>query len=208
MDAVSAVEWWAGELGAIAIVGALGFLFAGIFRGLRRFKGEGTSHTASLLLRPLFYILAGAAFFILCWWIWLPLPVEPVFWVRMLGLAIGAPVMFIGIVLIIWSRMRLGKNYFVATSRGALLFEGHRLVMTGPYAVIRHPLYIGILLVGLGGTLLYRTWTMVFVTLMFLGLMIRARREDEALAQHFGEEWQRYRRAVPAWLPKINKRRN
>jgi len=208
MDALSAVERWAGDLGAIAIIGALGFLFAGIFRGLRRFKGEAATHSASLLLLPLFYILTGAAFFILCWWIWLPLPVEPVLWVRVLGLTIGAPVLFGGIVLIIWSRMMLGKDYFVATSRSAPLFEGHRLVTTGPYAIIRHPMYVGILLVGLGGTLLYRTWTMVFIALMFFGLIIRAKHEDEVLAQCFGEDWQRYRRTVHAWLPKINKRRN
>lgn len=205
MNVLSAVEWWVGELGAVAIIGALVIIMTGIFRGLKRFEGERNPPSAGLLLQPLFYILSGIAFFALCWWIWLPLPIANTTWLRVLGLVFGAPVLFGGVGLIVWSRLTLGKDYFVSTGRGAQLFAGHRLVTTGPYAVIRHPMYAGILLVGLGGTLLYRTWTMVFITLMFFGLMIRAKREDEALAQRFSEEWQRYRRAVPTWLPRIRK---
>lgn len=205
MEILSAVEWWVGELGAVAIIGALVIIMTGIFRGLNRFKGEGTPASAGLLLQPLFYILSGIVFFALCWWIWLPLPIANTTWLRVVGLVIGAPVLFGGVGLIVWSRLTLGKDYFVSTGREAQLFAGHRLVTAGPYAVIRHPMYTGILLVGLGGTLLYRTWTMVFVAMMFFGLMIRAKREDEALAQRFGEEWLRYRRAVPTWLPRIRK---
>lgn len=205
MEILAKIEWWVGQLGAIAITGTLGIIFTGIFRGLKRIKGEGKSQSGALF-KPLFYILLGAAFFILCWWIWLPLPVIPLLWVRLLGLLAGAPLMFGGLILIVWGRLTLNTDYFVSTSRQAHLFAGHRLVTTGPYAIIRHPMYLGILWVGLGGILLYRTWTMVFISLMVLGLVVRARREEEALDKRFGEEWRRYHASVPGWLPRLKKR--
>jgi len=64
-------------------------------------------------------------------------------------------------------------------------------------------MYLGILLVGLGGLLLYRTWTMVFISLIYFGLRVRARREEEALERAFGNQYQTYRYSVPAWFPKI-----
>lgn len=53
-----------------------------------------------------------------------------------------------------------------------------------------------------GGILLYRTWTFVFMLSHCLALVLRARREEALLAAHFGEEWTRYARRVPAWIPR------
>lgn len=205
MDLLGQIEWWVGLLGGIAISVTLGVIFDGIFRGIKRFRGTNAPQPLGILLKPFFYILAGAGFFILCWWIWLPLTATPPFWSRVVGLLIGVPLMFGGIGLILLGRLTLGRQYFVSTGRGAHLFTEHQLVTTGPYAIVRHPMYLGILLVGLGGTLFYRTWTMVFISLMYLGLRIRARREEEALEEGFGEGWKEYQRSVPAWWPRIKK---
>jgi len=37
----------------------------------------------------------------------------------------------------------------------------------------------------------------------FLGLVLRARREEQALADEFGEQWEEYCRRVPGWIPRI-----
>ena len=51
---------------------------------------------------------------------------------------------------------------------------------------------------------LYQTWTMVFLALHFPGLAVRARREEQVLAEEFGDEWQDYCRRVPRWLPRLH----
>jgi protein-S-isoprenylcysteine O-methyltransferase Ste14 len=62
------------------------------------------------------------------------------------------------------------------------------LITHGPLAFVRHPLYLGLQIAALGGFLVYRTWTLAFVMADFLGLVIRARREEQVLAAEFGEQ--------------------
>ena len=107
-----------------------------------------------------------------------------------------------GLVLVLWGRQTLAQHYNVSSSMGVQLFAGHRLVTRGPYALVRHPMYLGILGISLGGMFLYRTWTFVFLLLNFPAMVIRARREEAALALAFGAQWADYCRRVPAWWPR------
>jgi protein-S-isoprenylcysteine O-methyltransferase Ste14 len=93
--------------------------------------------------------------------------------------------------------------YNVSSSFGAQLYTDQQLITHGPFAYVRHPMYLGILLVGWGGLLLYRTWTFVFIIAHFPVLLVRARHEEQALAIEFGEQWQVYSQRVPAWLPRF-----
>jgi protein-S-isoprenylcysteine O-methyltransferase Ste14 len=95
--------------------------------------------------------------------------------------------------------------YRTASGLGVQLHAEHRLITFGPFALVRHPLYLGLQLAALGGFLLYWTWTLVFVTVSFLGLVIRARREEQALAAEFGEGWDAYCQRVPAWIPRLRR---
>jgi protein-S-isoprenylcysteine O-methyltransferase Ste14 len=97
--------------------------------------------------------------------------------------------------------------YNVSSSMGAQLYADHWLVTHGPFALVRHPMYLGIILASLGGLLIYRTWTLLFTTVGFLGLALRARREEQALAAEFGEQWEEYCRRVPGWIPRLPRRR-
>jgi protein-S-isoprenylcysteine O-methyltransferase Ste14 len=90
----------------------------------------------------------------------------------------------------------------VSSSLTAELYEGHRLVDDGPYAFVRHPMYLGVMLAAFGALLIFRTWTMVFYTLTSLGLIVRARREEDLLAAEFGEQWTSYKDRVPGWIPR------
>ncbi len=93
--------------------------------------------------------------------------------------------------------------YKTSSGFGVQLNIEHRLVTHGPFALMRHPLYLGLQVAAIGGLLLYRTWTFVFVIVNFLALIIRAKREEEALAMEFGEQWEEYTRHVPAWIPRF-----
>jgi len=206
METFSQVELWVGRLAAVVILCAFGIILVGIFDGIKRLRGEETDQRSDLRIKPLFYILSSAVFAAFCWWIWKPLPINFSLNSRIIGLVIGTPLLLCGIALIIWGRLTLGRHYFVSTSQRAVLFADQVLISTGPFAIVRHPMYLGILLVGLGGTLLYRTWTMVFIIVMYLGLRLRARREEKAFAAAFGEQWQQYILSVPPWLPRLQKR--
>lgn len=100
------------------------------------------------------------------------------------------------------SMAALGPAYDVSSAFGAPLHRDQRLVTTGPYALVRHPMYLGLAIAAVGGLLLYRTWT----TVVFVGLLpvlaFRARREEATLAERFGAAWAEYRDRVPVWLPR------
>jgi protein-S-isoprenylcysteine O-methyltransferase Ste14 len=94
---------------------------------------------------------------------------------------------------------RLGKQWAVA----ARLVEGHKLITDGPYSLVRNPIYTGMfgmliatgLAVGRWGTLL------VAILVFALGTYLRIRIEERLLRGHFGNEFDEYRRKVPAVIP-------
>jgi hypothetical protein len=190
----SRIQW----LGGLAAGVTLASILVGLWRGLRRPAGRTSGRTAAWLRLPAFYAAAGAAYFGACRLLWRPLPawLPPSRRRDWGGLALGTLLYFPGLVLVMWGRLALGRDYFVSTTAGAQLFAGQRLVTYGPYALVRHPMYLGLVLAGLGGLLIYRTWTWVLVTLNAPGLLLRARREEQALSTEFGAEWQAYAQRV------------
>ena len=79
----------------------------------------------------------------------------------------------------------------------------HELVMTGPYLIVRHPIYTSMLCVLLGsGLMVSSRWQLLISFLVFMaGTEIRVRIEDQLLASHFGERFTEYKRKVPAYIP-------
>lgn len=100
----------------------------------------------------------------------------------------------------VWTAVpHLGRQFRI----NAGLYEDHELVRTGPYAVVRHPIYASLLSM-LAATLLLLTrgwWIAVALALFLAGTEVRVRTEDRLLASRFGEEFERYRRHVPAYIP-------
>jgi protein-S-isoprenylcysteine O-methyltransferase Ste14 len=203
---LDSVEWWVRWAGAVAAFVSLIAVLAGMMRGLRRPQGRTTGLARQILTLPA-YLLISVGFFGTCYLLWRPLPLALSAQARTVTLALGALLLFPGLALVLWGRFTLGEMYYVSSSMGAQLYADHRLITYGPFAIVRHPMYVGILLASAGGLLIYRTWTLVFTTVAFLGLALRARREEQALAAEFGEQWEAYRQQVPAWIPRILKRR-
>ncbi len=103
---------------------------------------------------------------------------------------------------VVWGRVALGEMYNISTEVGAELYAHHRLVTSGPFTLVRHPMYLGAIVQFLGGVLLYRTWSVVILlTAEIVTNLGRARREEQALAAEFGLDWQAYARRVPSGLP-------
>jgi len=113
--------------------------------------------------------------------------------------AAGLAIAFAGALFAAWSMWRLGRSYAVRMD----VFAEHRLVTDGPFALVRHPLYLGALVYHIGafvalGDLLLAASTVVVVLPL---LAYRATVEERALVVAFGEEYERYRSRVPALLP-------
>ena len=196
---VPLVRW----LGGVFAYATLAVVLAGIWRGTRRSVGATAGKYAGWLRSLPFYLLATLLFVGAGLLLWRPLPFEFAPPVRSIVLAAGALLYFPGLALVLWGRLALGKMYFVSTSQAVQLFAGHELVTRGPFAIVRHPMYLGLILAALGGLLLYQTWAMLVFSLLAPLVLRRARREEKLLAAAFGKQWQDYCDRVPAFLPRL-----
>ncbi len=103
-----------------------------------------------------------------------------------------------GVGLAIWARWHLGEYW----SGRITLKEGHKLIRTGPYARLRHPIYSGLDLAAIGTALGIDRWRCaVGVCVIILGFVIKAKREEALLAGQFGEEFQAHLRQTGFLLP-------
>jgi protein-S-isoprenylcysteine O-methyltransferase Ste14 len=126
---------------------------------------------------------------------WFGPPVEPGA-ARIAAAMALAPV---GAALAWWAVEHLGRQWRIQAG----LWHDHRLVRTGPYRFMRHPIFASILAMVLATALLRTTWPGIALAaaLFVAGTEIRVRIEDRLLASRFGAEFEDYRRGVRAYLP-------
>jgi protein-S-isoprenylcysteine O-methyltransferase Ste14 len=197
----SLIRW----LGGLLAYTVLGIVLFGVWRGTRRQTGRTTGFSGSWLRSAWFYLISSALFFGIAYFGWKPLPWTVSQTARGWMAMLGSLLYFPGMCFILWGRLVLGKNYFVSTGFGAQLFKDHQLITIGPYAIVRHPMYAGLILAALGSLLLYFTWTTFYFACFAPLLLVRARREEQALAAEFGEKWTEYSHHVPAFIPRLRK---
>jgi protein-S-isoprenylcysteine O-methyltransferase Ste14 len=204
LEAVEPIIRWMGGLLAYT---TLGVILYGVWRGTQRQAGRTTGRTGAWLRSAWFYLASSALFFAICYFGWKPILLTVPPSIRAWMLALGSLLYFPGLSFALWGRLALGKNYFVSTGFGAQLFAGHQLVTRGPFAVVRHPMYTGLILAALGSLLIYPTWTTLLFACFAPLISVRARREEAALAAEFGEQWRDYCQRVPAFFPRLIKRK-
>lgn len=96
------------------------------------------------------------------------------------------------------ARAWLGRNW----SAEVTVKQGHRLVRNGPYALVRHPIYAGVLLALVGSALAVDKWrALIGLTLVALGFFRKIVIEERYMSAEFGEAYTRYRAEVPALIP-------
>ncbi len=190
-------------LAAVSGIGAVAIALLAELRQQARpsAKVYGT-RTEILTSRP--YTLALTVVFVV---------VMVILWMPVLSLSVnvrlilditGTVIFFPSIALYLAGMKELGTMFGVSSTFGARLYGGHRLVKSGPYGIIRHPMYLGIICAGIGGLLIFRTYAMLFFAAAMFGLIVRARTEERLLAQEFGPEWEDYVRRVPGWIPRTS----
>jgi protein-S-isoprenylcysteine O-methyltransferase Ste14 len=134
---------------------------------------------------------------------WIPLFQVPSNITFTLGL-IGLLLYLVGLIFMLWARRTLGKYWGLSTSLQVKLHDDHQIMQSGPYAFIRHPMYFGWWTAMLGLTLLYPVWALFILFLSTLISFIgRARREEAALAEKFGNSWIEYKKRTKFTIPFI-----
>jgi protein-S-isoprenylcysteine O-methyltransferase Ste14 len=111
---------------------------------------------------------------------------------------IGAVLTAGGLLFAVWTRHHLGKNW----SGVVTVKEDHELITTGPYVIVRHPIYTGLLLAFLGSAIAIGEWRGVLAVVIVLWSLLRKLRfEERWMREQFGERYEAYSRRVPALVP-------
>lgn len=112
----------------------------------------------------------------------------------------GAILTAAGIAFAIWARIHIGRYW----SASVALKDSHKLIRTGPYARIRHPIYTGILLAIAGEVIALGTYVaLLALAIITAGLWLKARKEENLLAGEFGPAFEEHRRNTGFFLPKL-----
>ena len=111
---------------------------------------------------------------------------------------IGAPLVLAGTAFAFWARFQLAGNW----SSTVTLRQGHELICSGPYRLVRHPIYTGALLAVAGTACAIGQWRGVLaLALTFGGLWYKSQLEERLMVASFGDAYRRYRSQVRRLIP-------
>ncbi|HTP39255.1 MAG TPA: isoprenylcysteine carboxylmethyltransferase family protein [Steroidobacteraceae bacterium] len=114
------------------------------------------------------------------------------------GFWIGAALTVAGLLFTAWARVVLGRNW----SGIVTVKEGHELITSGPYRLVRHPIYTGLLLAFTGSAIARAEWCGVLaVALVFAALWRKLRNEERWMREQFGAAYDAYSQRVSALVP-------
>ncbi len=146
-------------------------------------------------------ILVQGMGFACVWWVrrapGSPIAATPLLAVAAAILAASIAAVSVGLALL--AIRTLGREW----SYEARLVEGHRLVTTGPYALIRHPIYTALfgMMIATGLVIGRPLALLAAIPLYAAGTWVRVRSEEALLRAAFGQDFVAYARRVPAVLP-------
>jgi protein-S-isoprenylcysteine O-methyltransferase Ste14 len=116
------------------------------------------------------------------------------------GPVIGSALTWMGIGLAIWARYHLAEYW----SARVTIKEDHRLIRTGPYARLRHPIYTGLILATIGSAMVIDRWRCVLgICLVVAGYCFKAKKEESMLTQQFGEAFREHQKHTGFLIPRF-----
>ena len=107
----------------------------------------------------------------------------------------------------ILSNVFIFAGFILLAASWKVLYEAQRsetLATTGPYAHVRHPQYVGFILIMLGFLFQWPTLVTLFMFPILVTMYVKlARREEREVLAEFGEQYRRYMISTPAFLPRL-----
>ena len=122
---------------------------------------------------------------------------------RMLPLAawpfwVGAALTAGGLLFTVWARVHIGTNW----SGIVTVKENHELIQSGPYGIVRHPIYTGLLVAFVGSAIARGEWRGVIAVLIVLwAFSSKLQTEERYMREQFGDAYRTYSERVPALIP-------
>ena len=111
---------------------------------------------------------------------------------------LGLLMVVAGLAFAIWARVHLGRNW----SGTVTVKENHELIRSGPYAIVRHPIYTGLLLAILGTAIVVGEWRgLLAFCFLTIALVLKLRREERFMEESFPDTYPSYCAQVPALIP-------
>lgn len=110
----------------------------------------------------------------------------------------GSTVFSFGCLLHAWS-VRVRGKYAVSW----VMPEDHQIISDAPYNLVRHPSYLGYMLMIIGMTLAWRNWVTLIPWIAIPGYYYVSIYEEQMLIQQFGDKYREYMKKVNGFIPKI-----
>jgi protein-S-isoprenylcysteine O-methyltransferase Ste14 len=111
---------------------------------------------------------------------------------------LGLLMVVAGLAFAIWARVHLGRNW----SGTVTVKENHELIRSGPYAIVRHPIYTGLLLAVLGTAIVFGEWRgLLAFCFLTIALLLKLQREERFMEERFPDTYPSYCAQVPALIP-------
>jgi protein-S-isoprenylcysteine O-methyltransferase Ste14 len=174
------------------------------------FKRAWTRVVPKELERSAYVLIASVVLAVLMWQ-WRPIP-TPVLWHAdaAWSVALAWSVMGIGVAVLLWATFLINHFELFGLQQGWITLRGGEL--KGPafvtpwlYKIVRHPLYVGWLLI-FWGVPTMTAGHLLFSAGMSGYILLAIRFEERDLVEHIGEPYQRYRQQVPALVPTPGRR--
>jgi protein-S-isoprenylcysteine O-methyltransferase Ste14 len=113
--------------------------------------------------------------------------------------AIGLALFVVGLGFAVWARVHIGRNWGTPMMQKA----EPELVTSGPYSLVRHPIYSGILLAGIGTALALSWLWLVAVGLAAIYFIYSAVVEERYLTRQFPDTYPAYKRSTKMLVPQV-----
>lgn len=111
---------------------------------------------------------------------------------------VGTAITLAGLGFAIWARLHLGTNW----SGQPMIKMDHQLIRTGPYKIVRNPIYTGILVAFAGTALVVgEFWAVIALLIILVVFYAKIRTEEKFLQEEFGESFVHYKKEVKALIP-------
>ena len=111
---------------------------------------------------------------------------------------VGLALVVVGLGFSVAARMRLGRNW----SGTVTLKKNHELIQSGPYALVRHPIYTGLLLALIGTCVAIDRWrALIALAPLLAGILYKIGIEERFMRAQFGDTYARYCARVKALVP-------